>query len=267
VNRVEAGARAGHHIVVTVDQLAEDLVLLTLAAGRGSLSKAYPISYALMGAELVELAALGQVDIAGGRIVVRDPAPTGDPELDAALASIGESAEPPLAKEWVGRPRLWITRGYVERLEAAGWVTKADWKIILPRWRVTGVTRLAQARQRVDLIARSRGPADPGQFAYAGLVCVIGLDRRMYRGLGRNAERARLREVATGECTTVAGGEAGESVSETTMAALRGVTGQATTLAAVRAATDAAMHAAEAALADIAAHAGGHGGGGGGGHH
>jgi Golgi phosphoprotein 3 (GPP34) len=87
-----------------VGQLGEDLVLLTLGACRGSLSQAYGISYALMGAELVELAARDQADITGGRIVVTDPAPTGDPELDAALASLAESAEPPLAQEWVGRP-------------------------------------------------------------------------------------------------------------------------------------------------------------------
>jgi hypothetical protein len=162
--------------------------------------------------------------------------------------------------------RLWIVGRHLDRLEAAGWVIKTDRMMpLLPRWRVTDATRLAQARDRLDLVARSTGPADPGQFAYAGLICVIKMDRRLYRGLGRHTERARLREVATGKWTTAGDWETVEAVGEATAAA-QAAASQATA-AAVRAATDAALRATEVALADIAAHGGGGHGGGGGGHH
>jgi len=82
--------------VTNVDWLSEDLLLLALDAGRGrGLGRTYAISYGLMGADLVRLAARGRIDIIDDQIVVRNPAPTGDAELDAALARIGEPASPP----------------------------------------------------------------------------------------------------------------------------------------------------------------------------
>jgi Golgi phosphoprotein 3 (GPP34) len=55
-----------------------------------------------MGAELVRLAADRRVDVTGDRIVVLDAAPTGDPELDAALASLAQARRPPRPKKWDG---------------------------------------------------------------------------------------------------------------------------------------------------------------------
>jgi len=75
-----------------VDWLSEDLLLLALDAGRGGLGRTYLISYGLMGADLVRLAARGRIDVVDDQIVVRSLAPTGDAELDAALARVGEPA-------------------------------------------------------------------------------------------------------------------------------------------------------------------------------
>ena len=121
--------------------------------------------------------------------------PTGDAELDAALAGIAEWASPPRPDEWVARPRLRIHGGYLERLAAAG-VVRAQSRFSARRWHVSDGSRLAEARQRLDLIAGSAGAVDLEQAAYAGLACVIDLDRRLYRGRARSAERDRLREVA-----------------------------------------------------------------------
>lgn len=67
--------------------LGEDLVLLSIDLRSGRLSNASRLRFGLMGSELVRLAASRRVDITDGRIVVLDGGPTGDPELDAALAS------------------------------------------------------------------------------------------------------------------------------------------------------------------------------------
>ena len=63
------------------------------------------IDSALMGAELVRLAAAGRASIVQGRIVAGDRDATGDTELDAALASLIGAPFPPRPHTWVGLPR------------------------------------------------------------------------------------------------------------------------------------------------------------------
>jgi hypothetical protein len=223
-----------------VDWLGEDLLLLALEAGRGRLVRVFVISYALMGAELVQLAASGRIDIVDDQIVVKSLAPTGDPELDAALASIGEPDSPARPGEWVARPPPGIVLRYLERLREAGVICKETrfritWRDLwgslasalgTTRWRISDAERLAEARERLDLIACSPGAVDLSQTAYAALACASGLDRLLYCGWGRRAERDRLREIATGRWIT--------SID-------------AATLAAIRAAAHAMAHAAHAA--------------------
>jgi hypothetical protein len=79
-----------------IDELSDDLLLLT-ATREGELAIPAKMRFGLAGAEVVRFAAAGRVGIAGGRIVVRDAAPTGDSLLDAALASMRGAG--------AGRPR------------------------------------------------------------------------------------------------------------------------------------------------------------------
>jgi len=219
-----------------VDWLGEDLLLLALDAGRGRPGRIETISYGLMGAELVRLAACGRIDLVDDQVVAKDPAPTGDADLDAALARIGEP------HEWVPRPR--IIDGYLERLTASG-VLCEQTRFGSTRWRITGAARLAEARQRLDLIACSAGPVDLSQTAYAALACALGLDRLLYPGRRRRAERDRLREVAAGRWTT-SPALAGDS---TDAAAASPDAGNGPDRAAIDAATRAAIHAAAYAVA------------------
>ena len=212
----------GAPTVSGVDWLGEDLLLLALDAGRGRLGRTFMISYGLMGAELVRLAACGRIDIVDGQVVVRSPAPTGDADLDAALARIGEPATAGVICE---QSRSGITR--------------------LPRWRITQAPRLAEARQRLDLIACSAGPVDLSQTSSAALACALGLDRVRYPGRRQRAERDRLREVATGHWATSPAlpGDATGAVAAFPDA------GNGPDRAAIEAATLAAIHAAAYAVA------------------
>ena len=178
-----------------MDGLSDDLLLLTIVCSRGRVGRVYTIGYALMAAELIRLAARERIEICGDQIVVTSAEPTGDAALDAALVSVAECSSPPRPEEWVARPRLRIHGGYLERLAAAG-VVRAQTRFSARRWRVSDASRLAEARQRLDLIAGSAGAVALEQAAYAGLACVIDLDRRLYRGRARRAERDRLREIA-----------------------------------------------------------------------
>jgi hypothetical protein len=232
-------------MVIGVDWLCDDLLLLTVFAYRGRLAQAYAIGYALMGAELVRLAAKGQIDIVDDLIVITSEEPTGDAELDAALAEIGESASPPRPDEWVAQPRPRISGRYLERLEAAG-VVRPQTRFSATRWLITDASRLAEARQRLDTIAASAGEVDLDQTAYAGLASAIGLGYRLYRGHAQSAERDRLRLIAAGRSTAgqAADGDSADTVEAATLAAI-----EAVTLAAIRAASQAAAQAT-ASIAD-----------------
>ena len=238
-----------------VDWLCEDLLLLALDAGQGRLGRTYAISYGLMGAELVRLAARGRIDIVDDQVVVRSQAPTGDLELDDALARIGEPDSPLEPGEWVARPRPRICGRYLEQLTATGVICEqtrfgATW-FGTTRWRITQTGRLAEARQRLDLIACSAGPVDLSQAAYAGLACAVGLDRLLYPGRHRLAERDRLREIAAGRWTTspaMASDSADATAASPDASSGPGRAAvDAATFAAIRAATDAVARASVAA--------------------
>ena len=232
-----------------MDWLCEDLLLLALDAGQGRLGRTYAISYGLMGAELVRLAARGRIDIVDDQVVVRSQAPTGDLELDDALARIGEPDSPLEPGEWVARPRPRICGRYLEQLTATGVICEqtrfgATW-FGTTRWRITQTGRLAEARQRLDLIACSAGPVDLSQTSSAALACALGLDRVRYPGRRQRAERDRLREVAAGHWATSPAlpGDATGAVAAFPDA------GNGPDRAAIEAATLAAIHAAAYAVA------------------
>jgi hypothetical protein len=92
---------------------------------------------------------------------------------------------------------------------------------------------------------------DLSQTAYAGLACAIGLDRVLYPGRGRRAERDRLAEIATGRWATSPAlasdsADAAAAWPDANSAAGRAAV-DAATLNAIRAAT---YGAAAAAIAD-----------------
>ncbi len=105
-----------------MDNLGDYLVLLSITSDKGTIATAQRIGYGLMGAELFGLAASGRIDIQRDRICVRDPSPTGDAELDTALASLVRARRAPRTQAWAGRPRRGIVQAYLNRLAAAGMV-------------------------------------------------------------------------------------------------------------------------------------------------
>ena len=271
-----------------MDTLGEDLVLLAIEPDRGTIAARNRLPYGLRGSELVRLAASGRVGITGDRIVVLDGQPTGDEQLDAALAGLAGARRPPRPKAWVGHPGSHIVDAYLARL-AAGGAIREDRRTILGfipalRWQIADTARAADARARLDAIARAAGPVDTAQAAFAGLASASGLGPVLYPGMACRHLRKRLEQIAKGELTRPAtqAGQAALTATEASAdaaarAANRAATDaatsaatdaatQAATQAATHAAVSAAVHAAHHAAADAGAHGGGHGGGGGG-HH
>ena len=164
-----------------METLGEDLVLLSIRPDNGTIATKSRLGYGLRGSELVRLAASGRAVITGDRIVVLDGQPTGDEQLDAALASLAGARRPPRPKTWVGHPGSQIVDTYLARLAAAG-VIRAERRTLLGfipvlRWRIADTARPADARARLDAIARATGPVDTAQAAFAGLASASGLAR------------------------------------------------------------------------------------------
>ncbi len=231
--------------------LGEDLVLLAISPRTGFVRTSPRIAFALMGSELVRLAASGRVMVQAGRLVVQDGRPTGDAELDAALASIAQARKPPRANDWVAHSRKRISTAYLNRLAAAGCVVHE--RGIMPRWRITDGGRLAIAQARLDAVARSEVPPDLAHAALGGLVHAVGLDIHLYRGRQNRDARVRLRQLGRSRP------DARQMPADPgQLAAEAGV--RAATEAAVRAATQAAVQAAVDAAVGAAAASGAHGG-------
>jgi hypothetical protein len=179
--------------------LGEDLFLLSIRPRDGKLMTRGRIDSALMASELVRLAAAGRAGIADGRIVAEDRTATGDAELDAALLSLAGAAFPPRPETWVGLPRRGIRAAYAARLISAGVLCLEPSRVLgTPRYQVTGLSRVAVARSRLDDVTRSAGgpPAEPAQTALAGLASAIGLGDVLYPGREGRARRTRMAQIA-----------------------------------------------------------------------
>jgi hypothetical protein len=261
-----------------MDELCDDLLLLAVRPD-GTLALPAKLRFGLSGAELVRLAAARRVDIARGRIVVLDTTPTGDPLLDAALASMGGGRRGPSAKAWVAHLRRGLVEGYLARAAAAGTIraergTRLGF-IPVTRWLVTDAARTAEARARLEAVAAGTGPVGPEQAALAGLATAVGVTVVVFPGRAGAAARKRLREAAKREpAAAAATSAAAQAAAGSATAAATDAATRAAMDAAVRAATDAAVSAAVNAATDAAvsaateaAHSAAHHGGAAGGHH
>jgi hypothetical protein len=233
--------------------LAEDLLLLSFRTRGGGLATEQRIDFGLAGAQLVQLAALGRVTVSDDQILVGDASPTGDPELDAALADLARAPRPPRPRDWVGQPWSGIRAAYLARLTAAGALRAEPGGMLgRTRWRVTDAERAARARARLDTIAASAGEVGVADAALGGLAHAISLGQLLYPGRRGHQLRGRLAAVAA------AGRRAG--VPRPVVPAPRltddviGVAGLAVVGAASRAATHAAAKAASAAAHQAGEH-------------
>jgi Golgi phosphoprotein 3 (GPP34) len=258
-----------------METVGDDLVLLGIRAN-GKIGVAAKLRFGLSGAELIRLAAMRRIDIERGKIVVLDPAPTGDALLDAALASMQDHRRPPTAKNWVARNRVGLTRRYLDRLIEAGTIRLERRKVLglLPadHWIVADGERLAQAKARLDAIAHGSGEVTAEQAALAGLASAIGLPRLLYPGSAERAAVKRLRTARREQSAEVvdATGAAVRAASRTATDAAVNAATDAATRAAIQAAIDASINAsidAATTAATEAAHHAASGGHSGGGHH
>jgi Golgi phosphoprotein 3 (GPP34) len=267
-------ASTGADTVMAMDRIGEDLLLLCIGA-KGRVNYSDRLPFVLMGSELVRLAAAGRADVQGDRVIVTSAAPTGDPRVDASLASLAAYTKPPLAGRWVGRPRRGIRDEYLAHLAATGAVRLDRGGLFhIARWYVVDSGRVEASRSRLIALAGSTGPVATADAAFAGLAHAVGVDGVVLPGPGNRPMRKRLAEIAKGSTMPRAvpdtAGRTAEAVDATVDVATRAAV-QASVNAAVQASIEAAVQASvdAAVQASVAAsmHATQHAHDAGGGHH
>jgi Golgi phosphoprotein 3 (GPP34) len=191
--------------------LAEDLLLLVTDGASGRLSApAGQVDAGLGGANLVELALMNKVDLSGqwdvgkpGRIMVRDPSPTGDEILDAALGIVSalQGKKPytvirPLSKN--------LRRVLYERLVCSGVIRAEQDRVfgVFPvhRWPAQDTSHAGQVRRVLSQTLVSQAAPDAQSAALIALLHALRyehsiVDPRDCRLSGQQL-RARAEEIA-----------------------------------------------------------------------
>lgn len=208
--------RAGYGGTVLI---AEELLLLLTDDHSGRLSvPAAEADLALAGANLVELALMGRVDISRdgdegrrGRIVVRDQSPTGDDVLDSALEVVtAHRGRRPQAV--IGPLSRHLRQVLYQRLAGSG-VVRAEERRVLGlfpsrTWPAQDTGHEAQVRQVIVDVLAGRAAPDPRSAALVALAHALRCENRVVDagacGLSRRQLRERAGEIARSDWASAA---------------------------------------------------------------
>jgi hypothetical protein len=242
--------------------LPEDLVILAVGAKPrcGPYNGKLPLRfrYGLSGAVLVALALAGRVEVADGQIIVRDPAPLGDPNLDEALAGLAASRAVPVERWMTDIPAGFVT-AYFERLEAAGVLrSETVWLMYIAKrkgYRLVDPGYYGKLRAAVHTAVIGAGPAEPSVAALAGLVHAGDIASLLYPGRENAPLRSRLAELASQDpAITAPGTRSGTGPPDDPF--------RLATEAAVHSAVHHSVHSAVSAATETSHHSGGSSAGG-----
>ncbi|MEU2664163.1 GPP34 family phosphoprotein [Micromonospora sp. NPDC007220] len=199
--------------------LAHELALLGYDdAGVNQLGRP-TLDYGLAGALLLELTLAGRVEVADDRLVVTDPTPVGQRQLDDALTRIATEPKRRKPKDWVSRLAKDLPEQVLDGLVTAGVLRRDSDKVlwVFPRTRYPSTTGAepaveTQARQRMVAAVAADGPVDGRTAALIGLVRAVGLDRKLFAELPKEHVKRRLTEIAAGDWASAATKKAIEEI-------------------------------------------------------
>lgn len=192
--------------------LAEDLLLLVTDDASGRLSvPAAAADAALGGANLLDLALMAKVGLSGehdagepGRVVVRDPAPTGDAVLDAALRVIAahQGRKPSTLIRPLGKD---LRHALYARLASRGVLRAGQSRILglFPshRWPAQDSRHEADVRQQLVQALVQQAPGER-TAALIALLHALRCEHKIINpgdyGLSRRQLRSRAEQIADG---------------------------------------------------------------------
>jgi Golgi phosphoprotein 3 (GPP34) len=219
--------------------LAEDLLLLVTDDASGRLSvPAAQADAGLGGANLLELALMNKVGLSGkhdtskpGRIVARDPAPTGDTVLDAALqiTIAHQGSKPATLISPLGKN---LRETLYERLAGRGVVRAAQGRILglfpARRWPTQDSHHEAAVRQQLIQALVQQDTPDERTAALIALLHALRCEHKIINpgdyGLSRRELSSRAEEIANGNWASEA---VRKAIQEMTAAVAAAVTSAA----------------------------------------
>ena len=211
---------------VATMNLAEELALLGYGDDGKPVTDRMHRDNGLGGALLLELALAERVDIEDKRVVVRNPAPTGDPIIDQALAQIVNDQKSRKPGHWVSKFAK-AREQVMDSLVAQGAVRREEDKVMLvfPRTRFPSTHGIeppaeTEARQRMVAAITGTGPVEPRTAALCALVAATDLDKKVFRDLDRKQVKARLKEIGQGAWAATAVKKSIEEIQSAIMVAV-----------------------------------------------
>src|SRR5262245_4463939 len=186
---------------MTVDTLtlADELVLLAVETSPTA-HPAAVLDIGAVGAEVVDLALAGRVEVRDGRALVTEPTPLGEALLDARLASLTEAGKPQKLQRYLERRRHGARAAYLARLRDAGLVEERPSRVLgvftVRRWYLTAAGAAAAPRRRLDALVRGAADPEPRTIALAALARATRMDRALYPGRAGRVDRALLERIA-----------------------------------------------------------------------
>ncbi len=216
--------------------LPEEFVLLAYRDDGTPVTDGMHLDNGLGGALLLELALAEKVDVVDKKVVVLDPAPTGDPLLDHALRQVVEDAKTRKPGEWIGKFAKDVRAQVLDQLVAEGVVRREKDKVlwVFPRTRYPaahGVEPVAEteARQRMVAAVSGTGAVEPRTAALCALVAATDLDKKVFADLDRRQVKDRLSEIGEGAWAAAAVKKSIEEIQVAVMVSIIAATTVTTT--------------------------------------
>ena len=189
--------------------IAEDLLLLLLDDMSGKkTTDGTRLDYALGGAVLRELVMGGRVDVTEKkgwlgrqRVVVTDPAPTGDAVLDGALTHLG-TGKARITQSAVAGLSHQLRKTPLERLADAGVLRReSDHVLGIPRerWPTSDAARGEALRTRLHHVLVVGLASDPRISALIALLSAIDQAHKVIDAADRKAVKAKAKTIADGD--------------------------------------------------------------------
>ncbi|TDE09482.1 GOLPH3/VPS74 family protein [Jiangella asiatica] len=220
--------------------IAEDLLLLLYDDESGKPSvDATKLDNALAGAVLLELAMLGKVGVAGpgervreGRLVLLDPAATGDEVLDDGLTELSDD-EGKKPKNVLGALRKGLRQRLLETLTDRGLVRQEEGRILglfpTTRWPASDAEHEAVVRDRLHAVLVAGAEPDARTAALVSLLLAVDAVTQVVPSDDRRTTKRRAKQVADGAWAAAAVRAAVQEVNAAVASAIvvAGTTGAA----------------------------------------
>lgn len=188
---------------MTNGPLPDEVVLLAYGIDGVARGTGGRTGYGVAGAVLLELTLADRIAVADRRVVVRQPASTGDPILDSVLGRIAAASKPRSPTAWVTALTKGALPPVLDRLVDAGVLRRVHDQVfwIFPRTRYPGQydgvesPNRAAVRQRLRAAACGSRPTDPRTAALCALVSALGWERLTLPDLPAELVKARFEPI------------------------------------------------------------------------